>query len=135
VGQIAKKQFLLIQHSKYSAMLSKVLSYRLLFQRFCPLGREEKKPSKEERNTNSFNIINIKTILLRKDRDYETLNSSERYDTLNKIYCCTLYLCLTFHKKIPVFLALTVQGKIGKTQKKKRKGSERKNKSIIYIMQ
>jgi len=29
---------LLIWHSKYSAMLSKILSYRLLFRRFCPLG-------------------------------------------------------------------------------------------------
>jgi len=29
---------LLIRHSKYSAMLSKIHnSYRLLFQRFCPL--------------------------------------------------------------------------------------------------
>jgi len=92
VGQIAKKQ-------------SEVVRFLLI----------------QQRNTNSFNIINIKTILLRKDRDYETLNSSERYDTLNKIYCCTLYLCLTFHKKIPVFLALTVQGKIGKTQKKEKK--------------
>jgi len=30
--------FLLIQHSKYSAMLSKTQSYRLLFWRFCPSG-------------------------------------------------------------------------------------------------
>jgi len=29
---------LLIQHSKYSAMLSKILFYTLLFWRFCPLG-------------------------------------------------------------------------------------------------
>jgi len=30
---------LLIRHSKYSAMLSKIQTYRLLFRRFCPLGR------------------------------------------------------------------------------------------------
>jgi len=28
---------LLIRHSKYSAKLSKIYSYRLLFRRFCPL--------------------------------------------------------------------------------------------------
>jgi len=33
---------LLIRHSKYSAMLSKVHSYRLLFRRFCPLGRDSR---------------------------------------------------------------------------------------------
>jgi len=43
----------------------------------CPLGREEKKPSKEERNTNSFNIINIKTILLRKDKEMVKLPNQE----------------------------------------------------------
>jgi len=44
VGKIAKKTvwssvFLLIRHSNYIAMLSKIHSYRLLFRRrFCPLG-------------------------------------------------------------------------------------------------
>jgi len=43
VGKIANKQsegarFLLIRPSKYSAMLSKIHSYRLLFRRFCPMG-------------------------------------------------------------------------------------------------
>jgi len=43
VGKIAKKKTvwrsaLLIPHSKYSAILSKLHSYGLLFQRFCPLG-------------------------------------------------------------------------------------------------
>jgi len=43
VGKIAKKQyevvrFLLIRHSKHSAMLSNIHFYRLLFQRFFPLG-------------------------------------------------------------------------------------------------
>jgi len=31
-------RFLLIRHSRYSAILSKIHSYRLVFQRFCPLG-------------------------------------------------------------------------------------------------
>jgi len=31
-------RFLLIWHSKYSAILSKIHSYRLLFRWFCPLG-------------------------------------------------------------------------------------------------
>jgi len=41
VGKIAKttvwrSEFLLIRLSKYSAMLSKIHSFRLLFRRFCP---------------------------------------------------------------------------------------------------
>jgi len=43
VGKIANKTFwrsvfLLIRHSDYSVILSKIHSYRLLFWRFCPLG-------------------------------------------------------------------------------------------------
>jgi len=30
--------FLLIRHSKYRAILSKIHSYGVLFQKFCPLG-------------------------------------------------------------------------------------------------
>jgi len=36
VGKIAKKSSLK-KHSKYSAMLSKIHSFRLPFRRFCPL--------------------------------------------------------------------------------------------------
>jgi len=44
VGKIAKKQskgvrFLLIRHTKYSTMLSKIYSYRLLFSAILPTGR------------------------------------------------------------------------------------------------
>jgi len=37
-GQNRMSAFLLIRHSKYSTVLSKIHSYRLLFRRFCPLG-------------------------------------------------------------------------------------------------
>jgi len=33
-----RSTFLLIQHSKHSAMLSKIHYYKLLFRQFCPLG-------------------------------------------------------------------------------------------------
>jgi len=34
---VRRSAFLLVWHSNYSAMLSKMHSYRLLFRRFCPL--------------------------------------------------------------------------------------------------
>jgi len=48
VGKITEKAVgrsacLLIQRSKYGAMLSKIHYYRLLFQQFCLLGNEMRK--------------------------------------------------------------------------------------------
>jgi len=40
--------FLLIRHSKYRAMLSKIHSYRMLFSRFCPLGNNSNIPTKQQ---------------------------------------------------------------------------------------
>jgi len=36
--QVRRSALLFLRHSKYSAMLLKIRSYRLLLRRFCPLG-------------------------------------------------------------------------------------------------
>jgi len=62
VGKIAKKQpegvrFLLMRHSKYSAMLSH--SYRLHFRRFCPLGMNEHKYNIVEHTWQKVYLYNL----------------------------------------------------------------------------